>query len=90
MIKVDTTCDECGGRGKYSIDWHDYKCKKCKGTGCLPMTREEWLCSLSTEEKALWLAEESKRSVDDFANFDFKRSNRYFWETWLKEVQHDS
>ena len=31
-------------------------CKCCNGTGVVePLTNEEWLCSLSTEEKAKWM-----------------------------------
>lgn len=38
------------------------KCPICGGTGDttnnIPPTNEQWFCSLSTEEKAKWIAEE--------------------------------
>lgn len=40
-----------------------------------PITREEWFCSLSTEEKAEWLT--------DFVSKQNK--NRLEWYWWLKQ-----
>ena len=58
-------CPKCNGRGTvgyFHIDhFVDIECDRCHGSGEVsevPLTNEEWFCSLSTEEKARWIAEE--------------------------------
>ena len=48
-------CLNCDGTG---IDDDRLICYRCGGTGEIEQTNEEWFCSLSTEEKAKWIAEE--------------------------------
>ena len=61
-------CPMCSGKGMvdypmYADDEHKWqycvarmkKCDMCNGTGEVPMTNEEWFCSLSTKEKAEFL-----------------------------------
>ena len=49
-------CPKCNGSGW--DDEHMIKCLHCHGSGEVVQTNEEWFCSLSTKEKAKWIAEE--------------------------------
>jgi hypothetical protein len=63
-------------------------CKMCHGTGIVPDNNENWFCSLPTEEKAKWLA-------DNFGYVAYKGSGGKpkrvqedlveYWQEWLKE-----
>ena len=46
-------CPECDGVGRihYAEEW----CYACNGTGEV-QTNEEWFCSMTTEQKAEWMA----------------------------------
>ena len=48
-------CQNCNGKGFYSVDFQMVRCEVCNGSGKKPQTNEEWFCGLSTEEKAKWL-----------------------------------
>jgi len=46
-------CPNCNGQ-RYKAP--DVPCGRCGGKGVVePLTNEEWLCSLPTEEKAKWM-----------------------------------
>jgi len=71
-------------------------CPKCRGVGRIPFreeqeiyTNEEWFDTLSTEEKAEWLASESRNVINDFKNFDFRREHKEFWAKWLKQSHRE-
>ena len=51
-------CKYCSGTGEHINDANRMTtCEFCDGKGVIkPMTNEEWFCSLSTEEKAKWMA----------------------------------
>lgn len=51
-------CPYCKGTGKSNmwINGGNVPCYACKGTGDMEVTNEQWLCLLSTEEKAEWLS----------------------------------
>jgi len=91
-------CSECGGTGKvefpmmsmngdeYTGEWEQHECEDCKGTGEV-QTNEEWFCQLSTEEKAKWIAQQCKNTLNEYINEDaLSRTNYKFWENWLKEI----
>lgn len=66
------------------------KCPICGGTGDttnnIPPTNEQWFCSLSTEEKARFLACEFTVACDDYAYSNNKETwNENYWVGWLKE-----
>ena len=75
-------CPNCNGTGKeYSFYdgaesvWKDVICPTCNGTGKVEQTNEEWFATLSTEEKATFLAVNK-------LNFDYQ-----MWIEWLKEIR---
>ena len=79
-------CKACNGKGYFTgciyesdevgfVD-KDYECAVCHGTGQIEQTHEEWFCSLSTEEKAKFLAS------NKMLNFDYQ-----MWLEWLKEIR---
>ena len=45
-------CQNCNGKGFYSVDFQMVRCEVCNGSGKKPQTNEEWFCGLSTDEKA--------------------------------------
>jgi hypothetical protein len=51
-----------------------------------PMTKEKWLCQLSTEEKAKWITENLSVYADDWVKRDEKLLNPATWVDWLNEV----
>ena len=73
-------CPKCGGNGKEYWNGNvfcntGFECDKCNGTGEVEQTNEERFCSLSTEEKATFLAS------NKMLNFDYQ-----MWIEWLREV----
>ena len=52
-------CEHCNGTGKIEsfLMGKEIVCPKCHGTGELPITNEEWLKSLNTEQLAKLLFE---------------------------------
>lgn len=71
-------------------------CKTC-GTICpfddertecdayAPMTNEQWFCSLSTEEKATFLAIQVRLGVEFYRTNDERYQNHDWWVEWLKQ-----
>ena len=57
------------------IEQTGFECDKCNGTGEVEQTNEERFCSLSTEEKATFLAS------NKMLNFDYQ-----MWIEWLREI----
>ena len=53
------------------------------------MTKEEWFCQLSTEEKAKWITENLSVYADSWVKRDEKLLNPVTWEKWLKEKHND-
>lgn len=90
-------CPKCNGSGKSTIAVAENpftgaggffpKCKKCNGTGEVELINEEWLRSLSTEEKA--------EAFYEIAKNDFEKLRKRFYgianddidaiAMWLKE-----
>lgn len=50
-----------------------------------PMTNEEWFCSLSTEEKATFLAIQIRLGVEFYRTNDERYQNHDWWVEWLKQ-----
>ena len=81
-------CRYCNGTGEHINDANRMTtCEFCGGTGVIkPLTNEEWFCSLSTKEKAKFLANNS-----EFLYECGKRQStpkimyEEDWEYWLKE-----
>lgn len=48
------------------------------------MTKEEWFCRLSTEEKAKWLENKMTWAAQEQGTFTAKG-----WEMWLKQPHHE-
>ena len=70
-------CNECWGKGWIKKQGVQFDCRKCKGTGVIenePQNNGKWFCTLSTEEKATFLAS------NKMLNFDYQ-----MWIEWLKE-----
>lgn len=51
----------------------------------LPMTNEEWLCNLSTEEKAKFLRQIYRDGRDDYVGEWYEQTEADFVQ-WLKEI----
>ena len=64
------------------------KCPICGGTGDtknnIPPTNEQWFCSLSTEEKATFLAIQIRLGVEFYRTNDERYQNHDWWVRWLK------
>ena len=82
-------CQYCDNGTTYvPLDWEDGTfdedtCKYCNGTGEIEQTNEEWLCSLSTEEKAEAITDFIKRIAK--AEEIELNINKEAWIRWLKE-----
>lgn len=48
-------------------------------------TNEEWFCSLSTEEKATFLAIQVRLGVEFYRTNDERYQNHDWWVEWLKQ-----
>ena len=99
-------CSKCNGKGYYTsivnlkdlAHLKDIVCEECNGKGTLPMTNEEWFCSLSTEEKTdvfFSIAFACSRCGDEAYSNEEKIKTCPFgkvgctekdWEKWLKEI----
>ena len=95
-------CPECGGTGKvhkyfyektdvgkWEMVCGEVACEECDGTGEVEVTNEEWLCNLSTEEKARFLERICYSAWGD-RNSRFKDMADYTdWIEWLKEIYRE-
>ena len=93
-----TTCEFCGGTGEVEVvgDSVTDVCDKCGGTGVEePLTNEEWLHTLNTEQLAGFLADKCNEVVEtvlsdascdigDIDNDDYWYRRADFVE-WLKQ-----
>lgn len=69
-------------------NWAIKKCDMCNGSGEYigePMTNEEWLHTLNTEEKAFALETIIRSVLVQRPPMCHDVCNREFWERWLKE-----
>lgn len=80
--RVKIKCDDC----KFVDDCVDYGwdgCRKFTPAQSEPQTKEEWFCSLPTEEKAKWIEEKMTWAAQEQGTFTAKG-----WEMWLKQPHH--
>ena len=95
MLKTrwETIRDDVAGMLADGVPLEDItgKLEKLKNEYQKPLTNEEWLCGLSTEEKARFFACEFTIACDDYAYFHNKETwNEKYWLEWLKEKHDDS
>ena len=69
-------CPFCNGSGW--DDEHMIKCLHCDN-GVVEQTNEEWLDTLSTVDKAIWLSKVAEKL----------KGNVWMWENWLKAVHKE-
>ena len=87
-------CPKCDGNGFVPTNVFGVngaiKCDFCNGTGVFitnavkPMTNEEWLKSMSSEELSLWLAEHIDCAVCPVECHGARTCDDLFY-SWLKE-----
>ena len=93
-------CKHCNGTGKirgyfyektgvnkWEKVWGDSPCDECNGTGKIEVTNEEWLCNLSTEEKAKVFANATYSTAETPLTILWggKEAEQKKWELWLKQ-----
>lgn len=80
-------CPICDGGGRITSlpSGMPVKCTRCNGTGEVEMTNEDWFCSLSTEEKATFLAIQIRLGVEFYRTNDERYQNHDWWVEWLKQ-----
>ena len=81
-------CPNCNGQ-RYKAP--DVPCGRCAGKGVVePLTNEEWLCSLPTEEKATWLSKQSQFIYGCGQKGQVPKAlHEEDWEYWLKEKHNE-
>lgn len=96
-------CPYCNGKGEYTQEdsYGEFivVCGNCNGTGNTPkMTNEEYIQSLTTEEKAEWLAktfnthpcgyllECNHCNLTSRCSEDAYPTSAEAWAEWLKEI----
>ena len=75
-------CKHCDGLGYIRLSSiSGVTCGNCKGTGKTEhkQTNEEWLDTLSTVDKAIWLSKVAEKL----------KGNVWMWENWLKAVHKE-
>ena len=78
-------CQNCNGKGFYSVDWKMVRCEVCNGSGKKPQTNEEWLRSATTEQLAETLA-----WIEDRGELPTVcKENVKAFEKWLKQPRHN-
>ena len=80
-------CPRCNGKrcepdNSGDLVWR--ACKMCHGTGIVPDNNEYWFCSLSTEEKADFLADLYPKSAGE-ALIKISNGDKERWLEWLKQ-----
>lgn len=90
-------CPRCNGKrcepdNSGDLVWR--ACKMCHGKGIVPDNNEYWFCSLSTEEKAKWLADNFGFVLYKISGLTITGLNRVpetkieYWKEWLQEEHH--
>ena len=85
-------CQNCNGKGFYSVDWQKVRCEVCNGSGEKPMTNEEWIKQANTEQ----LAEAITDIVYECKDWDDCMDCRLGWCSkdyvveWLKQPHKDT
>ena len=83
-------CKVCWGKGWILNGIYErIECPACHGTKETDPTNEDWFCSLSTEEKAIWIERimfivRYRKEVEDGAYMQTITKKDYI-EKWLKE-----
>lgn len=92
-------CPECGGTGKVQKYFYektdvgkwekvcgDSPCDECNGTGEIEVTNDEWLDSLTAEEKAEFMAKMVTEAIKEHGKCGATRCESViWWDEWLKE-----
>lgn len=78
-------CPNCNGKGFYSVDWKQFRCEVCNGSGKKPQTNEEWIKSANTEQ----LAEFLMRKARFFELAQLRLNSVEFVIEWLKGVHKE-
>lgn len=73
-------CKRCQDEGKLYMPGKFIKCPDCQ-----PITNEEWFCTLSTEEKATFLAIQVRLGVEFYRTDDERYQDHDWWVKWLKQ-----
>ena len=80
-------CKMCGGAGVIQGQAPSLVscCPACDGKGFIEQTNEEWFCSLSTEEKAEFLAKKCGEISCKFFLGEAEEIFSRYWVEWLKQ-----
>ena len=86
-------CQNCNGKGFYSVDWQKVRCEVCNGSGEKPMTNEEWIKQANTEQLAEWIVyvlydKEFKKHIDKMGYINMHSPKTEVRE-WLKQPHKD-
>jgi hypothetical protein len=91
-------CGYCNGTGEHVNDANRMTtCEFCGGTGVIkPLTNEEWLDSLPSKDKAIWLTRlyrnssfnELAKEIQDL-EFQNHKTISALIEGWLKEKHNE-
>ena len=73
-------CDSCSPRKQCTADKNRTECNYYQ-----PQTNEEWFSSLSTEEKAKWIATQCGNAVMESTYDVSKLRKKRYWVEWLKQ-----
>ena len=75
-------CDYCYGTGEVN-DWETESTEE-------PMTNEEWIKSLDTEQLAEWIASVVKKAISIKENNDIVMlESAVWWDEWLKQPHRE-
>lgn len=84
----ETNCPLCGGSGENPNEVDRFNAVdfiKVMEMVKKPLTNEEWLCGLSTEEKAKFLRKIYRDGRDDYVGEWYEQTEKDF-EEWLKQL----
>ena len=84
-------CKMCGGAGVIQGQAPGLVscCPACDGKGFIEQTNEEWFCSLSTEEKAEFLAKKCGEISCKFFLGEAEEIFSRYWVEWLKQPHRE-